>query len=414
LNPSTGRDTIVVVASSTINSPISLAGNTVFIQSSIETVKSTLNFGIEGCITCSSSSELASVISRLILSVSSVNSIVNLFHIFIYSFFFYDVFLFYLLYIDPVISCSGNLRILDVDVGGTSQAVTNIDVVLFEVVVGGRLEIIGLSLNYAEFESGVISIDDIFIMKDSLFDNIQLESTSLIWMTGGDVLIERCTFSDITLTSGNGSVINANIIAGDKLMIIGMSYYFFIFFIFFFILDTTFAACVISRSTFSGGGAIYIDQSGGSFWLIDSRESGEATFDSCGVSLSGGVGGALFLHNYGGDVWIGGSGLSFSGCFASNGTELFVNANNLESAIKERIFVDFDYNTSNDAVIGMSNNNLFSLTPIYLYDCFIKEKRIEKQGNSCPVVCGAVLCPESTTLGLYLFSYSLLMIFKFD
>jgi hypothetical protein len=172
-------------------------------------------------------------------------------------------------------------------------------------------------------------------------------------------------------------------------------------------------------SAFSVGGAIYVNQSGGTFSLIDSRESGGATFDWCGVIFQGGVGGAMFLRNFGGDFWIGGRSFSFSECFSSNGTELFVEADNLESAIKERIILDFDYDISNDGIIGMSNHNLFSLTPIYLYNCFIKQKRIERQGNSCPLVCSAIECPESTILGIYLFSYNLViivlfMIFKFN
>jgi hypothetical protein len=121
-----------------------------------------------------------------------------------------------------------------VDIGGTLEAVADIDTILFDVVDGGILEIIELSLNYAEFERGVISVNGILIVKDSSFNNVQLESTSLILMTGGDILIDGCIFSDITLASGNGSVINCNMIIGDKVMIISMLT-FFSFLIFFFL-----------------------------------------------------------------------------------------------------------------------------------------------------------------------------------
>jgi hypothetical protein len=93
---------------------------------------------------------------------------------------------------------------------------------------------------------------------------------------------------------------------------------------------------------------------------------------------------------------IGGLSLSFTDCFAKNGTEIFIECDNLESCISNRIILDFDYNkTSNDSIIGTSNNNLYSFTPIHVYDCYIKNNKIKKEGNSCLLTC-SLECPSST------------------
>jgi hypothetical protein len=155
------------------------------------------------------------------------------------------------------------------------------------------------------------------------------------------------------------------------------------------------------------GGVIYVIQNNGLFSLSDSRSSsGSTTFYECGISSVQGLGGVLYIRNYGGTCLIGGSDLSFSNCFATNGTEIFIDSNNLEESIKNgNVVIDFDYDTTNDeSIIGTSNNNLFSLTPIHAYDCFIKNGKAEKEGNSCLLSC-SLECPISTIEGIIITLY---------
>jgi hypothetical protein len=163
------------------------------------------------------------------------------------------------------------------------------------------------------------------------------------------------------------------------------------------------------------GGVIYVVQNDGLFSLSDSRSSsGSATFDQCGVSSVRGLGGALYIVNYGGDSIIGGSDLSFSNCFATNGTEIFIDTNNIEESIKDgKLMIDFDYDTvSNKSIIGISKSDLFSMTPIRLYDCLIKNEKVKKEGNSCLLTC-SFECPSSTVAGIMIIPYIYIFLFFF-
>jgi hypothetical protein len=310
------------------------------------------------------------------------------------------------------------LRVLECDFGNESAPSVFVDVAIFKLTCNGRLEISKSSLSYCEFEwKGFIEINGgIFILKETIFSNIKLTYKSLITTMMNtscgnfDILIEECKFSNIELISGNGSVIYSEINNGDKLRIISIifSFLFFIYFIFIFIfifiLDSTFVNCNLSGNSVLVGGAIFINQEGGSFSLIDESSFGISTFSSCGISNSvhRSLGGGLYIRNYGGEAFIGGSTLSFTDCFATNGTEIFIECDNLETAIENRIFFDFDYDkTSNDFIVGTSYNNLYSLTPIYLYDCYIKNNTIKKEGNSCLLTC-SLGCPPSTAKGILL------------
>jgi hypothetical protein len=169
--------------------------------------------------------------------------------------------------------------------------------------------------------------------------------------------------------------------------------------------DSTFSQCGVSRDDDkSKGGALYIDQSGGIFVLVDARptptNTDGVTFDGC-VSLGvRGYGGALYLHNTGGESVIGGVSLSFSSsCQASNGTEIFVDADNLEEALRDRITFDYEYDkTHNNYDVGMSDNNIFSITPLYLYDCYMRSRTVRR--NLCPSC--LLQCPPQHVVGIFM------------
>jgi hypothetical protein len=121
-----------------------------------------------------------------------------------------------------LILCSGNLRIRRCDFGHPSTPV-EINVVLFKISVGGKLEVDEISLTYTKFHSGIIKVEGKFILNDATFNHIELSSISLIMMECGDVMMKRCVFSDISLINGNGSIINSKIkTTGDNLNIIGI------------------------------------------------------------------------------------------------------------------------------------------------------------------------------------------------
>jgi hypothetical protein len=100
---------------------------------------------------------------------------------------------------------------------------------------------------------------------------------------------------------------------------------------------------------------------------------------------------------------IGGPKLPFENCFATNGTDIFIDSNDLESSISDgNMVIDFEYDiASNDSLVGTSKNNLFSITPIHLYSCYIEDQKIKKEGNSCSSTLTCSLeCPSGTMIGI--------------
>jgi hypothetical protein len=159
---------------------------------------------------------------------------------------------------------------------------------------------------------------------------------------------------------------------------------------------------VSSDKVMVAGGCIFICQSGGSFVLMDRRKSDGDTFNNCGAYGGKGYGGGLYILNKGGNCKIGGSKLSFSNCKAKNGTKILIETEDLKTAIEERILIDFNYESSNnDDIIGISINNIYSTTPLHLYDCLIKSKMKQNEIDICSVhpTC-SLSCPTSTVISI--------------
>jgi hypothetical protein len=144
------------------------------------------------------------------------------------------------------------------------------------------------------------------------------------------------------------------------------------------------------------GGCAFVSQSGGSF------DCDGGTFDDCGAFGGNGYGGGLYILNKGGNSKIRGSEHSFSNCKANNATKILIEADNLETALEERISIDFVYDTSdNDDVVGMLINNMFSLTPLRLYDCLIKSKMKQNVIDTCSILPTCSLsCPTNTNTAI--------------
>jgi hypothetical protein len=163
------------------------------------------------------------------------------------------------------------------------------------------------------------------------------------------------------------------------------------------------------------GGALYVDQHGGSFALIDNGNSDDVTFDTCGVTSPRSLGGGLYLRyraGLNGEARIGGSRFSFSNCFSTNGTQIFIDAENLEFAIRNTFILDFDYNDAEkNRFIGMSNDNYYSFTSLYEYDCLIQNRIKKEKGNTCLDEC-SLECPSSTVVGNEFFQCILFYFFK--
>jgi hypothetical protein len=157
------------------------------------------------------------------------------------------------------------------------------------------------------------------------------------------------------------------------------------------------------------GNTIYVDQKGGSFSLSDVRksDSDSTTFTSCGCGVDvspWGIGGGLYLRNSGGNTILTGSKLSFSDCYATNGTWVFVDSDNLEN-VMNRIIFNFNYDmTDYSYFVGTSKSSSLSFTSISHYECLIENKMIERKGNICPLTC-SFQCPSSTVKGMILFIY---------
>jgi hypothetical protein len=146
---------------------------------------------------------------------------------------------------------------------------------------------------------------------------------------------------------------------------------------------------------------IYVIQNGGTFTLIDNHDSASSTFDNCGCSRNG-YGGAIYIYSDGGYFTLKGTKLSFSNCISKNGSRIFINADNLETAIKERIILDFNYDiTDNTYFVGISNNNIYSQTSLYYYDCYLQNKKTQNQLEPCTIIPTCSLeCPTSTIKGI--------------
>jgi hypothetical protein len=125
------------------------------------------------------------------------------------------------------------MKVLECVFGNSSTPSVPISVVLFEVVLGGRLEIDGITLKHSEFDniSAIKAVERNLVIKNSLFENVKMTLLSLMMVgkngdSGGSGVvvmeIEKCIFSQVVLLNGNGAVVNAIISNRDILKIYGV------------------------------------------------------------------------------------------------------------------------------------------------------------------------------------------------
>jgi hypothetical protein len=88
----------------------------------------------------------------------------------------------------------------------------------------GRLELNTVEITHIHFmNAGINSLEgSILIMKDVIFKNIQIYTSSLLTLNGNEMTLIRCIFNNLYIGNINGSAINAKITKNNKLEIIGI------------------------------------------------------------------------------------------------------------------------------------------------------------------------------------------------
>jgi hypothetical protein len=206
-------------------------------------------------------------------------------------------------------------------------------------------------------------VGKILLLDDCMFRNADqlhyITLNSVITVIAGNLVINRCEFWNIESANNRGSILNGMVISGSVLNITGSS----------------FLNCSIS-GMYAMGGAVFVNISqGGKIIMIGKHVNQTVTFFQCGqhaTSSPGGRGGAVAVYVNNGvsdtDILFG-SELSFWGCYANVGSDIYLDAFSLALIVTRASFA-YSYSLRDRlALAGISRHQEDTVELLYVYLC---------------------------------------------
>ncbi|KAH7824174.1 uncharacterized protein MONOS_17512 [Monocercomonoides exilis] len=193
---------------------------------------------------------------------------------------------------------------------------------LFRVAGDGKLVLAGMTISSVIGDVSSFACTPIEILSSGAsmelervcFSKIKTEKPVLSFVHDAQLHFAEVSFSGVKRTAGNGGVLEVKVQAGETVELMNMS----------------FSSCSCSNGN---GGGMYVEADSGAKVAIGNGSSptGGVAFGAC---LANKFGGGIYLRLGDGNADARLNGMTFTGCSASAGRDVFVNAYNMKKAVE--------------------------------------------------------------------------------